>query len=217
MLALLTCSTSHVEDYEYDDSEYAAPVRRRQTRSFIAKASPGIRRRKTTNMVIGSPTGFRHEVHLGRELKPDSSYMLWDVERWREELAKRNLILPPVTIPKPAAATAEQVQQNTSRRSSFTPQKRKPVPSLDPIVPCPPPPHDVPLPPSPSTHTITDSESVPALDPSSRGPSMDERDSVSLPDIVETESDEIPTQKAIVDPVVGLDAGADTLQPHTRL
>jgi len=200
MLSLLTCSTSRVEDYDYDyDADYAAPVRRRHsTKSFIAKASPRMRKRKIPT--IGLPTDFRHEVHLGRDLKSDSSYMLWDVERWREELAKRNLILPPVTIPEPPAVTSEQMQQKSSKRSSFTPQKRKPVPSLVPPVPCVSSPHDVPLPPTPTT----DSESVPALDPPSRGPSIDEGDGASLPDTVDKESDEIYMRKAAVDPVVEL-------------
>ena len=82
---------------------------------------------------------------------------------------------------------------NTSKRNSYTPQKRKPVPSLYPEAPPVPAlpqslaPHEIPLPPSPM---ITPVESefddqatqsdysdssipVPPLDPPSRGPSID--------------------------------------------
>jgi len=129
--------------------------------------------------------------------------MLWDADRWRLELAKKvcprceiyamssetiffqDLILPPLDTPQTPSQTP--TTSKASKRNSFTPQKRKPVPALYPDIPLVPSldlslaPHEIPLPPSPTISATLESEdddqgsvaSIPPLDPPSRGPSID--------------------------------------------
>lgn len=196
VLSLLACSAVTDSDDEFDISDsalaHSLEGRNRRLQSLIKKKE---RKRKAQSLTISAPTGFRHDVHLGPEvMKNDNLYVLWDADRWRLELAKKDLILPPLSTPKtPGSPSASVRTSTTSKRNSYTPQKRKPVPSLYPEVPPVPalpqslPPHEVPLPPSPM---ITPMESefddqatqsdysdssipVPPLDPPSRGPSID--------------------------------------------
>ncbi|GJJ08656.1 hypothetical protein Clacol_002875 [Clathrus columnatus] len=156
-------------------------------------------------MVIGSPTNFRHDVHLGNDCKNDVSYAFWDSERWRQELLKKNLDIPPLepNSPSEPSLISTVAKPNAAKRNSITPQKRKPVPSLFPLPIVEP--HEVPLPPTPvssssppSVYTHEGSSdpaafsksSLPTLEPPSRGPSLDD-DFVSLSEKMEQKWEEL--------------------------
>ena len=73
----------------------------------LKKSSTRSKKRKSvTSVTIGSPTGFRHEFHLGRDVvRIYMTYMLalllltgslqnsmedlWDLDRWRAEIENR--------------------------------------------------------------------------------------------------------------------------------
>lgn len=192
VLSLLTCSTETESDDDFDfyDSPIAASLdgKKKGLKNLIKH-----RTTKRRRMSISGPTNFRHDVHLGHDLLVvDRTYRLWDENRWRLELAKKDLILP-----LPQAPATSETSENTSKtslsskRNSYTPQKRKPVPALYPDAPRLPSldsslaPHEIPLPQSPTITGIledyddqtTESEgsvaSLPPLDPPSRNPSID--------------------------------------------
>jgi len=173
MLSFLTCSafTADDDDFDFYKSSIATSLDRGGTNrlKFIRR-----RRKSTTIMTVSSPMNFRHDVHLGNDVNADGTFTLWDADRWRLELAKKDLILPSLSVPTQPLSTPSK-RSVASQRNSFTPQKRKPVPSL--LLPLPP--HQVPLPPSPTSESLSESEGsepVPPLDPPSRGPSIDEED-----------------------------------------
>jgi len=86
---------------------------------------------KRKSVVIGTPSGFKHEFHLGRDVNSVSE--LWDLERWREEIENRvqEAAVQHATIN--AAAAAAQAEETASTPKKPRPQsmiKRKPVPAL---------------------------------------------------------------------------------------
>ncbi|KIJ51057.1 hypothetical protein M422DRAFT_776935 [Sphaerobolus stellatus SS14] len=197
VFSLLLCSAATDSDDEFDfaDSALAHSLEGHTKRLQILKKKKE-RKRKAQSLTISGPTGFRHDVHLGPDdMQNDHLYMLWDADRWRLELAKKDLILPPMPTPHRSGSPSSSMRTSTiSKRNSYTPQKRKPVPSLHPAEIPPVPtlpeslvPQEVPLPPSPSPivtpmgsefdeqespSNYSDS-SLPPLDPPSRGPSFD--------------------------------------------
>jgi len=98
---------------------------------FSMPASPVKKRNnlKRKSVVIGTPTGFKHEFHLGRDVNSVSE--LWDLERWREEIESR---VQEAAVQHAAInAAAAQDEETASTPKKPRPQsmiKRKPVPAL---------------------------------------------------------------------------------------
>ncbi|KAF8575431.1 hypothetical protein K439DRAFT_1623605 [Ramaria rubella] len=201
MLSLLTCSASRFDDLDpypglsYPDvSPPSSPLRqRRSSKSFSFIIRPATKKRRVAKMSIGTPTDFRHDFHLGKDVAGDGMINLWDTTRWQQELEKESRSsLPSSLASSIAPSTTPSAKPNASKRNSITPQKRKPVPSLVPDIPDlpfpAPVPCDIPLPPSPTTSECLSEESpaymssepasepeplVPLLDSPCRAPSTD--------------------------------------------
>lgn len=171
MLSFFLCNSGTVDEDEPFSPTYIPYSMRSQSPSQSPECSPKKKSRtktkKNSKMVIGSPTNFRHDAHLGTDFKSDLSYSVWDSERWRQELMKKNFNIPPLVIhtddtvgPLPPAS-----KPKSEKRNSITPQKRKPVPSLSDLLPSitttatttitTTEPHQVPLPPSPTDSSQT--------------------------------------------------------------
>jgi len=154
LLSILTsCHTPSAPSPEL--AEPAAHYVKASSKRFSMPASPVKKRNsrlKRKSVVIGTPSGFRHEFHLGRDVNSMSE--LWDLERWREEIENRVQVAAAEHAAINAAAAAQEEETAPTKRPR--PQsmiKRKPVPSLDPNEPSA---SSEPVPPMP-TITLPDS------------------------------------------------------------
>ncbi|KZS92581.1 hypothetical protein SISNIDRAFT_455808 [Sistotremastrum niveocremeum HHB9708] len=126
MLSLFTsCYTSSVDDMELLSPR---PVPKTRKRRFSLSLQP-TRRLQKTPQVISSPSDFRHEFHLRRDLTHNKDSDLWDLDYWREVIKAKVQEAAEKSAALNAGAAVPPVPR--SRPTSMTPPRRKPVPSLE--------------------------------------------------------------------------------------
>ncbi|TDL25475.1 hypothetical protein BD410DRAFT_784463 [Rickenella mellea] len=128
MLALL-CGAPRVDDLP-DGLNYTTTSTRSKRRHFSLPQSQGLFRKNSAKVSVSSPSSFRHEFHIGPEVKDRAAQEIWDECRWRQEIQLR---IMQHSMPLSAICDPTVTERPTSSDPPPTPKrvsliKRKPVP-----------------------------------------------------------------------------------------